>query len=389
MSGRCPGGWHSGGRRPALRRLWGWMPWLALLSVGGVGLALLVAWSGIINIAVTAGHPVWMEKFLALAMRRSVEANSDGLQAPAPGTDLLPLGAAHFHGNCAICHGAPGQPVNPTFASMLPHPPPLQEEADDWRTRELFWIGYHGLQFTGMPAWSGKGREDEMWAVAAFLRELPSMEISTYRTFAEGNTQLEEPAVAELVRTGMNIFPINTCDRCHGTVTAPAVSSNVPRLGGQSREYLLRALWEYRDDRRQSGFMEPVAVALRESQLAELADYYAGLQEPPHTATSKGDVQLGRELALRGDPPRKVPPCLSCHGEPRRRDVPSLAGQAASYIEQQLSLWRAGGRQQTHHGQLMAQVAKRLSSQQAQAVAAYFASRPVSGGHSAFVENER
>lgn len=388
MSDRRPGGRHPGGGRPTVRRLWRWVSWTALLAVGGVGLALLVAWSGIINIAVTAGHPVWMEKFLALAMRRSVEANSDGVQAPAPDQDLLPLGAAHFHGNCAICHGAPGQPVNPTFASMLPHPPPLQEEADHWRTRELFWIGYHGLQFTGMPAWSGSGREDEMWAVAALLRELPSMEISAYRAFASGNTQLEEPAVADLVRTGMNIFPINTCDRCHGTATAPAVSSRVPRLGGQSREYLLRALWEYRDDRRQSGFMEPVAVALRENQLEELADYYAALPEPPHAMESKGDVRMGWELAVRGDPPRKVPPCLSCHGEPRRLDVPGLAGQAASYIEQQLSLWRAGGRQQTHHGQLMAQVARRLSPEQAEAVAAYFASQGDNSRLSAPTENK-
>jgi len=375
------------------RRFMRWLPWLALLPVGVVAMALLVAWSGVFNIAASLGHPAWMEKFLTLAMRRSVEVNSDGLAVPALPADFLALGAAHFHGNCAICHGAPGQPVNPTFAHMLPHPPPLQEEAEHWRTRELFWIGYHGLQFTGMPSWSGKGREDEMWTVAALLRELPSMSVDTYRTYAGGNTHLEEPAAAELVRTGMNIFPINTCDRCHGTASAPAVSASVPRLGGQSRDYLLRALREYREDQRQSGFMEPVAVALLESQLETLADYYAALPEPPHAAVPEGDVnrqgdvQMGRRLALQGDPARKVPPCLSCHGEPSRPDVPRLAGQAAPYLQQQLLVWRAGGRRQTPHGQLMAQVAQRLAPEQVEAVAAYFASRGERDGLFAFAED--
>lgn len=373
--------------------------WSLLLVPIAVGTALLVAWSGVLNIAASAGHPAWMEKFLALGMRRSVAAHSDALTPPVPQTSQLSLGAAHFHGNCAICHGAPGQPVNPTFVHMLPHPPPLQEEADQWRTRELFWIGFHGLQFTGMPSWSGAGREDEMWVVAALLRQLPTMDVATYRAYASGNARLEDPPVADLVRTGMNIFPINTCDRCHGTADAPAVSPEVPRLGGQSREYLLRALREYRGDRRQSGFMEPVAAALLEHQLAPLADYYAGLAEPPHDSGSPPrsespqrfgppqDVEVGRALATAGDRARKVPPCLSCHGEPGRPDVPRLLGQAAPYIKQQLLLWRAGGRQQTPHGQLMAQVARRLSDEQVDAVAAYLASQGTAAGLAADAES--
>lgn len=262
----------------------------------------MVAWSGVINIAASAGHPRWLEAFLALGMRHSIQAHSDHVQVPPLGDDLLPLGAAHFHGTCAICHGAPGQPVNPVFAHMLPSPPPLQEKASRWRTRELFWIGYHGLQFTGMPKWSGTGRQDEVWAVAALLRELPEMDPADYRTYAMGNAKIEPPTAQQLVRQGSTIFPIDSCDRCHGTADVPAVSPYVPRLGGQSRAYLLRALREYRADQRQSGFMEPVAVALAEQNLAALADYYAALPEPPHPYQPSGDTDLGRRLATEGDP---------------------------------------------------------------------------------------
>lgn len=359
------------------RRRWLWI--LTLPVVVAVG-ALLVAGSGVINIAASAGHPVWLEKFLELAMRRSVTAHSDEMPVPTEDADLLPLGAAHFHGNCAICHGAPGQPVNPTFSHMLPKPPPLQENASRWRVRELFWIGYHGLQFTGMPGWSGVGREDEMWAVATLLRELPAMDVDTYQSLASGNTHMDAPDATTLVSRGMNIFPINTCDRCHGTADAPAVSPHVPRLGGQSRAYLLRALREYRSNRRQSGFMEPVAVALLDGHLEALADYYAALAEPPYPHKPVGDAELGQRLAYQGDPTRDVPACLSCHGQPKRADVPVLAGQAAPYIKQQLALWRSGGRQQTSYGQLMGRVAKRLTDAQVDAVAAYFAGLPLRDG---------
>lgn len=363
--------------RSALRR---WLLWGGMGLIGGVAAALLVAWSGIFNIAASAGHPHWLEAFLAMAMRRSVQVNSGDTSQAFLDNDLLPLGAAHFHGNCAICHGAPGQPVNPTFSHMLPKPPPLQENASRWRVRELFWIGYHGLQFTGMPGWSGAGREDEMWAVATLLRELPAMDVDTYQSLASGNTYMDAPDATTLVSRGMNIFPINTCDRCHGTADAPAVSPHVPRLGGQSRAYLLRALREYRSNRRQSGFMEPVAVALLDGHLEALADYYAALAEPPHPHKPVGDTELGQRLAYLGDPARDVPACLSCHGQPKRADVPVLAGQAAPYIKQQLALWRSGGRQQTSYGQLMGRVAKRLTDAQVDAVAAYFAGLPLRDG---------
>jgi cytochrome c553 len=154
----------------------------------------------------------------------------------------------------------------------------------------------------------------------------------------------------------------------------------VPRLGGQSRDYLLRALQEYRDDRRQSGFMEPVAVALQKASLEELASYYATLAEPARKNNAAGDVQLGQVLAERGDPQRDLPPCLACHGEPKRADVPNLAGQSAEYLQQQLQLWRSGGRGETPHGRLMATVARRLSPIQIDAVAAYFASTRAPAG---------
>lgn len=177
--------------------------WGIGLYVGGIALALLAAYSGIYNIAASAGHPAWMEAYLMLGKVRSVEVNSKPVEAPELNfAELVPLGAAHFQGACAVCHGAPGRPVNPIFENMLPPPPDLQEHAHDWTREQLFWIARHGMQFTGMPAWSGARRDDEIWAVVAFLEALPNMTEADYRRFAGGHSEDQPYPPQEFVNRG-------------------------------------------------------------------------------------------------------------------------------------------------------------------------------------------
>lgn len=98
--------------------------WALGLSVGGMLFALLAAYSGIFNIAASAGHPPLLHWFLQMAKERSVKVNSRHIKPPELElAEMVPLGAAHFQGTCAVCHGSPGQPVNPVFEQMLPAPP--------------------------------------------------------------------------------------------------------------------------------------------------------------------------------------------------------------------------------------------------------------------------
>lgn len=54
---------------------------------------------------------------------------------------------------------------------MLPSPPDLAVAMRRWKERELFWIVKHGFKYTGMPGWVALEREDEIWAVVAFLKK--------------------------------------------------------------------------------------------------------------------------------------------------------------------------------------------------------------------------
>lgn len=347
--------------------------------------ALLIAWLGIYNIAASAGHPDWLHWFLNLGKTGSIEFHSRGITPPMDlqNIDRVRLGAAHFAGGCAECHGEPGRPTNPIYQRMLPVPPDLSTRVPLWDTHELYWIVRHGLQFTGMPAWSGGDRADELWSMVAFLLELPALDADAYQALAGGNIDLSGNVPAsELVNEGVPTLARSACDRCHDTDTAGPPSALVPNLAGQSAAYIERSLREYRRGERRSGFMQPVAAALDDQQIAALAQYYSALPPAaPENTSLSGDLpspasQAEAALIATGqDPDRRIPACLSCHRADSREDYPRLAGQQPAYLAQQLRLFQAGQRRQSAWGDVMSAVARRLSAEQIDALAYWFSTQ--------------
>lgn len=352
---------------------------LAGLAVLGVAGALLVAWSGLYSVAASRGHPAWLNAFLELAMRRSVEVNAADLKAPDltdPG--LIALGASHFQGGCAPCHGAPGEPVNPIYQGMLPVPPVLRDHAGNWTPGQLHWIVKHGLQYAGMPGWAATSRDDEIWAMVAFLDALPEISEEEYNTLAAGNAEFEVPTAQQLVNEGASGASLATCAKCHDTASAPPTGGLIPRLGGQSQAYLLRTLNDYRDNHRQSGFMEPVAAEIPEEDMQAVAAWFAGLDSPPHPDNTLpgADLEAGMDIALNGVPARRVAACQACHDANARPTYPRLAGQSAAYLQAQLQLWRDAPPSETAYGDLMTHAAGKITDDQIRDVAAWYASQP-------------
>jgi cytochrome c553 len=69
------------------------------------------------------------------------------------------------------------------------------------------------------------------------------------------------------------------CDGCHGIPgfrTAYPEVYSVPKLGGQSAGYLVKALRDYRSGIRTHPSMNSVAASLSDQDIADLAAYYAG-----------------------------------------------------------------------------------------------------------------
>jgi cytochrome c553 len=346
--------------------------------IGLAVLGVLVMASGVYSVAASRGHWEITRQVLEFAMKRSIVTHSWFAPQPPPldDPDLVRLGAGHFLRGCAPCHSAPGEAKSPIVERMLPSPPQLHLTAQSWSDVELFWIVKHGIKYTGMPAWPGRARDDEVWAMVAFLRRLPQMSVDEYRAMAEGRVERDRAPSIDLPHVDRQAALVAECARCHGDVDSAPQSRLVPRLSGQAAVYLERALNDYAIGLRQSGTMQPQAVALEEKERADIADYYARAAKQEKKSEAPADrVERGRRIANDGVSREGIPACLECHGARGKTSFPRLAGQSARYLAQQLKLWRAGQRAQTAQGAIMAPIAIRLSDRQIEDVAAYFETR--------------
>jgi cytochrome c553 len=364
-----------------MKRRWRWALYgvLGFALVAPVG-AVLVAWSGLYNVAASAGHWRVTDAFLHFGMQNSVRARAPDIQPPPlDNPDLIRLGAGHFHGFCAYCHGAPGIAINPVSLNQLPPPPDLKERVGQWTDQELFWIVKHGIKYAGMPAWPAQQRDDEVWTLVAFLRHLPGLDEQGYRALALGNLTLEPPTGRELATGDKTADAVEACGRCHGADDRLPTSGLVPRLHGQPVDVLAAALEAYATGKRYSGIMQPVATALHPEARSKLAGYYAGLPAPGAPSEPANHSVLserGRNLAMNGDPAAQIPACNGCHGPDALPAYPRLAGQNAPYLANQLRLWQRGPRGETPTHAIMAPIARRLSDHQINELVAYYSSTP-------------
>ena len=161
---------------------------LGALAAAAAILGGLIVVSGIVPIRASDGHWPTTEWFLQFSKSRSVSTHSIGIDAPPlDDRDLVVRGAGMFHTSCRPCHGDPILPRPPVATAMTPTPPYLPDRVDDWSREELFYITKHGILFTGMPAWPAIERDDEVWAVVAFLEAMPAMDPIGYRETVFGD----------------------------------------------------------------------------------------------------------------------------------------------------------------------------------------------------------
>ena len=331
--------------------------------------------SGLYNVSASREHLDVTTWLLDLVRRQSIRMYSlDVGQPPPDSPDAARLGAAHYELSCAACHGAPGRPPSALQAAMLPSPPPFAESVFQWSPRQLYWIVRNGQKYTGMPAWIAPGRADEVWPVVSFLSRIPDLDAAAYRDLAG----IADGRPAFGLGFGGSRERLDVCTRCHGAPGAAAPISIVPQLSGQSRAYLERALRDYADGRRPSGYMQLVAAMLDDEEMRALAAAYAEKAAPraPAQAAPGELLRRGESIAREGLPAKGVPACLACHVDARNPTFPQVLGLSAHYIEQQLRLFRAGKRNATSYGPIMTAVASRLDDRDMAAVGAWLGAQP-------------
>ena len=346
---------------PRLKRVAKW-------GLGALLLGAVVVSSGVIPIYASADHPEPFASILGFAKRRSFATYSLGVTPPERLEEdeaLVLRGAGHYEQGCRFCHGVPWD--RPPWArdALSPPPPELDRIAEQYDAAELYLIIDHGVVFTAMPAWPDRARNDEPWALVAFLRSLPEMGEARYRALTEVAID-DDAEVPDVVRA--------RCVQCHG-VDGRGRLDAFPILAGQREAVLEAALVAYANNDRHSGFMEVPASSMSAEQMREAAAYYAALPGLG-MGEGSGDDDDGARIAREGLPDRLIPPCASCHGPAEHGHAttyPILAGQNARYIREQLEIFEDGTRGGSPSAALMDPVASHvLRPEERRAIARYY-----------------
>lgn len=137
-----------------------------------------------------------------------------------------------------------------------------------------------------------------------------------------------------------------TCSACHG-LEGISKRPGIPHLAGQHAQYIWAGISLYKKGERNNRKMHEVVGELNETEMANVAAYYASLkpfsQIPHETAGPLPTDEEDPFAAIR----ELTADCAGCHGEDGNSDVPgipSLAGQHTNYLISAMRAYQDGRR---------------------------------------------
>ncbi|MDZ7596049.1 MAG: c-type cytochrome [Thiobacillus sp.] len=174
---------------------------------------------------------------------------------------------------------------------------------------------------------------------------------------------------------GKQISQLRMCASCHGeTGTAP--TRNWAGLAQQTPAYTYKSLLDYqRGGRNENPRARLMHVAVDGMSMQEMADVAAFYASQPLAQSATARSPHAEQLARHGDRKRLLTACASCHGasgQGGRNATPALAGQNPAAFTRTLLDYRDGHRATDAH-QGMRQFARRLTLQEINELAAYYA----------------
>ena len=136
--------------------------------------------------AVTAGlvpanadsRPGALERWAAnTALDVALRRETTGLENPVQTNDENLIAGVHLYAeNCAICHGASdGKPSNPAQGFYIDAPQLAKDGVEDDPEAVSFWKIKHGIRFTAMPSFGTTLKDDEIWKIAIFLKQMDKL----------------------------------------------------------------------------------------------------------------------------------------------------------------------------------------------------------------------
>ncbi|HHH42887.1 MAG TPA: cytochrome c4 [Gammaproteobacteria bacterium] len=163
-----------------------------------------------------------------------------------------------------------------------------------------------------------------------------------------------------------------TCAGCHGA-DGNSANPEWPKLAGQGERYIHKQLQDFKGGARKNATMAPMAAALGEQDMSDLAAYFSSQSVQAGSADEKL-VELGQKIYRGGNPASGVAACIGCHGPTGAGNpaagFPALSSQHAKYVENQLNAFGSGERS-NDAGKMMRTIAGKMTDKEIRAVASY------------------
>ena len=288
-----------------------------------------------------------------MPMKRSARVLGVMMVALVAGASNIGL-APHAAAQPATIKDASGDDLRPAYANAA-------EIAEGKRVAEASCVGCHGANGVSAtkgvphlagqrPAYlylelrayqSGARGDNAMGAAVKFLSDDALVKVAAY--YASLDPALPNapsgakpaPAKSDAVRAGK--AAAEACAACHGD-TGITKTPGMPSLVGMDPKYLVAAMKAYKSGQRKHDAMKAVLAAVTDSDMADIALYYA-LQKPARAQTPVvGNQSAGRAAAAA---------CAGCHGNSgvgTNPATPNLAGQDAQYLAATLRAYKDGSR---------------------------------------------
>jgi cytochrome c553 len=226
------------------------------------------------------------------------------------------------------------------------------------------WLPIEGERYQGV--W------DAICSAAGLVRNAPSTAQIVLADYPTTNVEIEpnmlRAANAESIGRGATLAL--RCAMCHGARGLSQADS--PNLAGQSPVAIYKQLVDFKTGARASAIMTPIVTDLIDTDIRDLAAYYAYLprlsDHPPRIVPPS--------IVANGAPMRGIAPCGACHGDlDSKVGAGWLGGQPAVYLHNQLEAFSSGARRNDINEQ-MRNIAREMTAGEIRSASEFYADHP-------------
>ena len=106
----------------------------------------------------------------------SIRREAPEARNPVTATDENLIKGGKFYADaCEGCHGHPDKPFGSRGIPLIPAPPEFPVVGTELDEVQVFWVAKHGIRRSGMFANGAWAKDEDLWAVAAYIKHLGSL----------------------------------------------------------------------------------------------------------------------------------------------------------------------------------------------------------------------